>query len=69
MGHIPGGGSTKSYMHFAQSVSSGKFALYDYGSTANRNHYRQHVPPVVDLSNIKVPVAMFAGKEDDLGDI
>jgi len=69
MGHIPGGGSTKSYMHYAQSISSGRFALYDYGSTANPGHYRQLMPPEVDLSKIKVPVAMFAGKEDDLGDI
>jgi len=44
MGHLPGGGSLKSYKHYAQSVSSGKFALYDYGSTENMKHYGKEIP-------------------------
>ena len=33
--------------------------------------YRSSVPPQIDLGNIKgdVPVAMFVGTKDDLGDV
>jgi len=48
------------------------FVLFDWGSsTLNQQHYGQITPPIVDLKNIKgeVPVAMFVGKDDDLGDV
>lgn len=31
MDHYPAGGSTKSFIHFAQLYNSGRFAKYDYG--------------------------------------
>lgn len=73
MGHMPGGTSAKSFMHYAQSISSGKFQLFDYGSTAlNTLKYGQANPPEVDLTridNTEVPVALFVGNEDDIADI
>lgn len=70
---MPGGGSAKSFLHYAQSISSEKFELFDYGSSAMNNlKYGQSSPPEVDLKkieNTKVPVAMFVGNEDDLADI
>ena len=44
--------------------------LYDWGSSsANKAHYNQTTPPKLDLSQIKdIPVGMFVGREDDLGD-
>lgn len=72
MGHFPAGASVQSFIHYAQMINSGKFQLYDWGSTSeNHKHYGQNTPPMVNLANIKgdVPVAMFAGTEDDLGDL
>lgn len=73
MGHMPGGGSAKSFLHYAQSISSGKFQHFDYGSKVeNRYNYGSDTPPEVDLTrieNTEVPVAMFVGNEDDLADI
>ena len=43
--------------------------LYDYGKAVNIEKYGQSTPPLVDLSKItEVPVAMFVGTADDLGD-
>ena len=43
--------------------------LYDWGSASlNQQHYGQSTPPNVDLGKIKVPVAMFVGTHDELGD-
>lgn len=72
MGHFPAGASVQSLIHYAQMINSGTYQLYDWGSAAeNRKHYKQDKPPIVDLKNIKgdVPVAMFDGTEDDLGDL
>jgi hypothetical protein len=33
MAHVPGGVSVKNFLHHAQSISTGKFQLYDYGSS------------------------------------
>jgi hypothetical protein len=73
MGHMPGGTSVKSILHYAQSIDAEEFQLYDYGSSdANDKRYGQIEPPIVDLTRIReaeVPIAMFIGKDDDLGDI
>ena len=70
---MPGGGSAKSFLHYAQSISSGKFALFDYGnSLENRYAYGSDTPPEVNLKrieNTEVPIAMYVGNEDDLADI
>ena len=43
--------------------------LYDWGSKAtNQAKYGQDKPPIVDISQIKIPSAMFVGNVDDLGD-
>ena len=53
-------------------VKSGKLQLYDWGKASeNQKHYNSDSPPLVDLKNIngEVPIGMFAGTEDDLGDL
>ena len=44
--------------------------LFDWGSTTlNQQKYGRDTPPIVHLNTITdVPIAMFVGKEDDLGD-
>eukprot|EP00588_Corethron_pennatum_P003963 CAMPEP_0194291486 /NCGR_PEP_ID=MMETSP0169-20130528/43478_1 /TAXON_ID=218684 /ORGANISM="Corethron pennatum, Strain L29A3" /LENGTH=460 /DNA_ID=CAMNT_0039039381 /DNA_START=91 /DNA_END=1473 /DNA_ORIENTATION=- len=72
MAHFPSGASVQSLLHYAQLVNSGRFELFDWGSgSANRNKYNQETPPVVNLSKISggVPVGMFVGTADDLGDV
>lgn len=45
--------------------------LFNWGSDSkNQEKYGQKTPPLVNLKNIKkIPVAMFVGNEDDLGDV
>lgn len=72
MGHFPAGASVQALIHYSQMINAGEYVLYDWGSPAeNRKHYKQDTPPIVDLANIKgdVPIAMFGGTEDDLGDL
>jgi pimeloyl-ACP methyl ester carboxylesterase len=43
--------------------------MYDYGTDSkNMAHYNQTTPPQYDLSQVKVPVALYAGTEDWLAD-
>jgi hypothetical protein len=34
MGHMPGGTSVKSILHYGQSMKAGEFQLFDYGGNA-----------------------------------
>ena len=45
LGHEPGGGSTRTVVHFAQEVNSGKFCKYDLGRRLNMAKYGQPQPP------------------------
>lgn len=72
MGHFPAGASVQALIHYAQMINKAEYSLYDWGSKAeNRKKYGQDEPPVVDLKKIdgSVPIALFAGTEDDLGDL
>ena len=65
---FPQPASWKQLMHYAQFISNGNFAEYDYGKpTKNNKKYGQTQAPEIDVSKIShVPVAMFVGKQDDL---
>lgn len=42
---------------------------YDYGSAKeNMAHYNQSTPPLWNLTNIRVPMRLFAGSSDLLAD-
>lgn len=63
--------SLKQIIHYAQLASNaGTFMQYDYGSDKeNIAHYGTKVVPKIDLGKIKnVPIGMFVGLQDDLGD-
>jgi pimeloyl-ACP methyl ester carboxylesterase len=69
LSHFPSGTSVKNMVHFAQMVVNGKFQMYDYASASeNMKHYNQTTPPLYDLTQVKVPVALYWGQQDWLAD-
>lgn len=65
----PAGTSVQNLVHYAQSVLSGKFQMFDYGSAkANMEHYNQTTPPLYDASMMKNSVTLYTGGKDILAD-
>ncbi|XP_014208794.1 lipase 3-like [Copidosoma floridanum] len=64
--YSPAGASTKSMIHYAQEINSGRFHRFDYGPDENMKKYNSSTPPDYDLSKIKVPMALFWGVNDFL---
>ncbi|XP_068082716.1 lipase 1 [Anabrus simplex] len=62
--HTPAGTSTKTVLHYAQEVQSGKFRQYDYGTRDNWKFYNQSSPPEYNLSLITAPVELYYAKND-----
>ncbi|KAG7300597.1 hypothetical protein JYU34_014891 [Plutella xylostella] len=62
-GHYPRSSSANSLVHFGQMLTVDKFRRFDYG-TDNMKVYGTPEPPEFDLSRVKVPVALIAGKRD-----
>jgi len=56
--------------HWAQSVRSNVFQMYDYGTTGNMQHYNQPTPPHYHINKIPstLPIALFTGGNDYLAD-
>lgn len=68
--HFPNGASIQQLVHYGQLVKSGEFRYFDYGKKGNYEHYRDKVPPLIDISEItEVPIAMFVNKQDTLANI
>lgn len=53
----------KQVEHFSQLIQSKKFQLFDYKEN-NLQFYNSTEPPAYDLSNVKVPIFLYAAKED-----
>ncbi|XP_071131968.1 gastric triacylglycerol lipase-like [Mytilus edulis] len=65
----PAGTSVKNILHYGQSVLSGKFQMFDYGSSkANMEHYNQTTAPLYDASLMKNNVSLYTGGHDILAD-
>ena len=70
VGHDPSGTSVLNMEHWKQAYDKGKFQAFDYGSDEkNKAHYGQVTPPVWNLSNIRIPIRLFAGSTDRLADL
>ena len=68
LGHTPAGASTRTVLHYAQLVNSGKFCKYDFGRQENMKRYGTPTPPEYDLSKVKTPVTLMWGENDWLAD-
>jgi len=66
--HEPGGTSFKNILHWRQKVLNKEFAKFDYGKEENRRRYGQATAPQYDLSNIRMPVNLLFGEDDQLFD-
>ncbi|GLV35375.1 Lipase 4 [Carabus blaptoides fortunei] len=64
MGHTPAGSSVGQFVHYAQSIKTGKFRQYDYGLVKNLFVYKSIHPPKYDLSKVTAPVALFYSRND-----
>ncbi|XP_043845961.1 lipase member N-like [Dromiciops gliroides] len=67
--HSPTGTSIQNILHLKQLFQSDELRAYDWGSKAeNMRHYNQNIPPLYDLTTMKVPTAIWAGGKDLLVD-
>ena len=64
LNHTPAGTSSKTLVHYAQEIESGRFRQFDYGSKRNMEVYNSTEPPDYDLSRITTPIVLFCGNND-----
>ncbi|XP_033337986.2 lipase 3 [Megalopta genalis] len=62
----PAGSSAKQFVHYGQLVNSGNFAQFDYGLFGNLKTYGRSSPPKYNLANIKIPIYIYYGSDDQL---
>jgi len=64
----PAGTSVKNVIQWTQGVKSGVFKMYDYGcgllSCPNQDHYGQKTPPIYNVTQIRIPTALYYGGQD-----
>ncbi|GLH01221.1 Lipase 3 [Gryllus bimaculatus] len=64
LSHTPAGASTRTLIHYAQMIKSGKFQQYDLGKYGNLKKYRSLEPPTYDLSKVNVSVHLVYANND-----
>jgi len=65
LGHTPAGTSSRTVLHFAQGVQSGRFREFDFGSEdENMDEYGSPEPPEYSLSHVSCPVVLYWGSND-----
>ncbi|KFQ91267.1 Lipase member M, partial [Nipponia nippon] len=65
----PAGTSTQNIIHWSQEAHSGKFQVYDWGSSKkNMEKYQQAIPPLYNVEEMTVPTAVWTGGQDLLTD-
>ncbi|XP_023490595.2 gastric triacylglycerol lipase [Equus caballus] len=69
LSHNPAGTSVQNMLHWTQAIKSGKFQAFDWGSPVqNMAHYDQPSPPNYNLTDMRVPIAVWSGGNDWLAD-
>lgn len=63
--HISQRIGVKQVAHFSQLIQSKEFQKFDYKEN-NTQVYNSTEPSKYDLSNVKVPIYIYASKEDSL---
>ncbi|XP_072279372.1 lysosomal acid lipase/cholesteryl ester hydrolase-like isoform X2 [Pyxicephalus adspersus] len=66
--HCPAGTSVQNILHWAQLRKSGELKAFDFGTAGNIIHYNQATPPFYNVSDMKVPTAVWNGGNDWLAD-
>lgn len=61
--------STKTFLHYAQCLSSGNLQKYDYGPFFNLKHYGKFTPTFYNPANVHAPIALHYGDNDILDDV
>ncbi|XP_076632128.1 lipase 3 [Colletes latitarsis] len=62
----PAGASTRQFVHYAQLQNSGNFEQYNYGFLGNMRKYGSRNPPKYNIANIKMPVYLYYGSNDEM---
>nr|XP_014682718.2 gastric triacylglycerol lipase-like isoform X1 [Equus asinus] len=69
LSHNPAGTSVQNILHWTQAAKSGKFQGFDWGRPVqNMMHYNQPTPPNYNLTDMRVPLAVWSGGNDRLAD-
>ncbi|XP_005385911.1 PREDICTED: lysosomal acid lipase/cholesteryl ester hydrolase [Chinchilla lanigera] len=67
--HCPAGSSVQNVLHWGQTVKYKRFQAFDWGSSAkNYFHYNQSYPPVYNVKDMLVPMALWSGEHDWFAD-
>ncbi|XP_061491413.1 putative lysosomal acid lipase/cholesteryl ester hydrolase [Rhineura floridana] len=67
--HCPAGTSVQNILHWRQTLKSGQFRAFDWGSKKeNMAHYNQTTPPLYNIKQMTVPTAIWTGGHDWLAD-
>lgn len=61
---FPSRGSSRTLLHYAQELASGRFRRYDFEESENINVYGSLFPPEYFLENITTPVILFYSNND-----
>ena len=65
--YITGKTSIYTLFHFAQLISTGRFAAFDWGDEKeNLRRYGQPQPPKYDLGSVQLPFKIFWSNKDSL---
>ena len=64
----PSGSGYRTFLYYAQMTNSQRYALYDYGRVKNNQIYGTKDAPLVPIENLDIPVALFSGSQDTVGD-
>lgn len=66
MAQAPNTVGLKVLLHGAQNYRNCEFHKYDYGPEKNLELYGQQYPPLYNLQNIRAPLHIYYGEDDDL---
>ena len=64
----PAGSGYRTFLYYAQMTNDQRYSLYDYGRVKNNQIYGQKYAPLVPIENLDIPVALFSGSQDTVGD-
>eukprot|EP00164_Ancoracysta_twista_P003189 GFYU01004253.1.p1 GENE.GFYU01004253.1~~GFYU01004253.1.p1 ORF type:complete len:443 (-),score=104.39 GFYU01004253.1:153-1481(-) len=62
----PGGTSVRTIAHWLQRTHEGNLSKYDWGPQKNMEVYGSETAPAYDVTNVKCPVAVFYGGQDNV---